>query len=327
MYAGNGEGSHWGGREGSPVFSNCLQSSAVGLSPRSMWGTQVPSTIVDGEHVFGCSLGHFPSVTHCRRGTWPWNSPSNCIGSPHIQMVMPFIWGGSYKTCYSYQGPTHQKWKEGKFLVGLKGNCQVAFCWDSDLVWVTRQRYFKAHHPTFNQEGSHNLSGLSWEMVTCTDLLDSEIYEIQEVWTRQKDLQYANDALKSLPKGLSLYHPVFPLESPKVMGQKGIHHPNALCHHVGLSYCPWCRKEGQNEGTVVNHLQTMHYKLGLVCSGCLYSPQSPQRPYGIMAQAVNTLVQKRKMEGPAMTTHPHQTNFPQAVVHTSSTHHTIMYLN
>ena len=63
-----------------------------------------------------------------------------------------------------------------------------------------------------------------------------------------------------------------PLESPKVMGLQGIHHPKALHHHVGLSYCSWCRKEGQNEGTIVNHLLTMHYKLGLICSGCLHCP-------------------------------------------------------
>ena len=29
-------------------------------SPRSTWDTHVPSTIANGEHAFGCSLGHFP---------------------------------------------------------------------------------------------------------------------------------------------------------------------------------------------------------------------------------------------------------------------------
>ena len=50
--------------------------------------------------------------------------------------------------------------------MGLKENHQESFCQDSDLVWVTRQRYFEAHHPTFDEEGSHNLSGLFWEMIT-----------------------------------------------------------------------------------------------------------------------------------------------------------------
>ena len=34
-------------------------------------------------------------------------------------------------------------------------------------------------------------------------------------------------------------------------------------------FCPWCGKESQNEGTVVTHLQTMHYHLGLICAHCL----------------------------------------------------------
>ena len=88
--------------------------------------------------------------------------------------------------------------------------------------------------------------------------------------TGQKDLRYSHHMIRNLPKGLQFFCLVSPSDSPKVMGLKGIHHPNALCCHAGLSYCPWCGKEGQNEGTVVNHLQTMHYKLGLVSSGCLH---------------------------------------------------------
>ena len=56
------------------------------------------------------------------------------------------------------------------------------------------------------------------------------------------------------------------------MGLKRIHHPNALWCHAGLLFCPWCGKEEQNEGTVINHLQTTHYRLGLICSRCLCFP-------------------------------------------------------
>ena len=56
------------------------------------------------------------------------------------------------------------------------------------------------------------------------------------------------------------------------MGLEGIHDPDALCHFVGVTFCPWCGKEGQNEGTIVNHLWVTHYKLGLVCEKCLYFP-------------------------------------------------------
>ena len=52
------------------------------------------------------------------------------------------------------------------------------------------------------------------------------------------------------------------------MGLKGIHLPKALQWQSGLT-CLWCGKEGQNEGMVVNHLQTMHYHLGLICTCCL----------------------------------------------------------
>ena len=72
------------------------------------------------------------------------------------------------------------------------------------------------------------------------------------------ELRQANYALRSLPKGLRFLCAVPPSESLKVMGLVGIHDPDALCHFNGLTHCPWCVKEGQNKGTVVNHLQTVH---------------------------------------------------------------------
>ena len=66
-------------------------------------------------------------------------------------------------------------------------------------------------------------------MIAYADLLGSQIYEIQEVWMGWEDLQYANDALKTLPKGLQFFHPVLPMELPKVMGLPGVHNPDALC--------------------------------------------------------------------------------------------------
>ena len=87
-------------------------------------------------------------------------------------------------------------------------------------------------------------------------------------------LQQANYTLRSLLKGLKFLH-VVPLSvSPKVMGLVGIHDPDALCHFNGLTHYPWCGKEGQNEGTVVNHLQTVHYRLGLVCDKCNNCPST-----------------------------------------------------
>ena len=116
-------------------------------------------------------------------------------------------------------------------------------------------------------------------MIAYADLLGSQIYEIQEVWMGQEDLQYANSALKTLPKGLWFFRPASPKEFPKVMGLTGVHNPNALHCFARVTFCPWCRKEEQNEGTIVNPLWTMHYKLGLVCKKCLCYPSLTSRGY------------------------------------------------
>ena len=109
-------------------------------------------------------------------------------------------------------------------------------------------------------------------MIESASLLGSKIYEIQETWTGRCELDYTNYALKTLPKGLKFFCPMSPLESPKVMGLTNIHHPDALHHFNGVTHCLWCGKEGQNEGTVVNHLWMKHYKLVLVCKKCFCYP-------------------------------------------------------
>ena len=111
-------------------------------------------------------------------------------------------------------------------------------------------------------------------MAKSAELLGTSIHEIQVVWTGPDELRQANYALRSLPKGLKFLCGVPPSESPKVMGLVGIHDPDALCHFNGLTYCPWCRKESQNEGTVVNYLQVVHYRLGLVCDKCNNYPST-----------------------------------------------------
>ena len=65
-------------------------------------------------------------------------------------------------------------------------------------------------------------------MAKSANLLGTTIYEIQEVWMEPDELQQANYALRSLPKGLKFLHVVCPSESPKVMGLVGIHDPDAL---------------------------------------------------------------------------------------------------
>ena len=107
------------------------------------------------------------------------------------------------------------------------------------------------------------------EMATSTDLMSSEVHEVQEVWTCQKDLQVTYQAAKSSPKDIHIFWVVPPTESPKIMDLRGIHSPKALRQQGGQSFCPWHGKEGQNESTVVNHLCTSHYHFSLICSQCL----------------------------------------------------------
>ena len=120
----------------------------------------------------------------------------------------------------------------------------------------------------FTQEGSYNLTLVFQEMATSTSLLDFDVHEVQDEWTGQRELQAAHQAAKSSPKDIHFFWLVPLTKSPKIMGLKGIHSPMALKWQTGLSFCPQCRKEGQNEGTVVNHLHTVHYCLGLICALC-----------------------------------------------------------
>ena len=154
----------------------------------------------------------------------------------------------------------------------LMRSCQEAFGPDSHLVRKMREEYFKNHCSNFNNKNSCELMAIFQQMIETVGLLGSTIYEIKEAWMGWDELWQANYALKTLPKRLRFFQVLSPLKSPKVMELMDIHYPDALCHFNGLTYCPWCRKEGQNEGTIVNHLQTAHYKLGLMCKKCFSYP-------------------------------------------------------
>ena len=107
-------------------------------------------------------------------------------------------------------------------------------------------------------------------MVDAVSLLSTEIHQFQDLWPGKKELCAANHAAVSSGKDIHYFWVVSPTKSPKIMGLKGIHLPEALKGQGGLSCCPWCGKEGKNEGTIVNHHHTGHYLLGLVCERCLW---------------------------------------------------------
>ena len=145
---------------------------------------------------------------------------------------------------------------------------------DNDLVKEARKEYFSKHSYNFTTESTHNLLEVFRQMAKSAKLLGTTIHEIQALWTGQDELRQANYFPRSLPKGLKFLHVVPPSESPKFMGLVGIYDPAALHHFNSVTHCPWCGKEGQNEGTVVNHLQMVHYRLGLVGNKCNNCPST-----------------------------------------------------
>ena len=131
-----------------------------------------------------------------------------------------------------------------------------------------RLRFLSKHSYNFIEDSNCDLSKMFKKLAVKARLLGTDIHEIQASWTGPEELKQVNYILRSLPKGLKFLRVVPTSESPKVMGLVGIHDPDALQCFAGFTYCPWCGKEGQNEGTVVNHLRTTHYRLGLVCDKC-----------------------------------------------------------
>ena len=168
--------------------------------------------------------------------------------------------------------PSSKKGKTANCLSSMKPSHADAFSWDSDPVKEARTHYFTTHPWDWTHVNMDDLSDIFKELAQGTGLLGECIYEIQWSWNGPEHLKHANYILWSLPKGLKFLRALSTKESPKVMGLKGIHDPDALWHFASYTYCPWCGKDGQKKGTIINHLRTVHYKLGLVCDQCFYCP-------------------------------------------------------
>ena len=111
---------------------------------------------------------------------------------------------------------------------------------------------------TFYKEDTYELTEVFKELAEMAGLLGTEVYPIHNQWVGKKELCSAYHIVRGSAKDLHFFRIVAPLESPKIMGLQGIHSPEALKQQVGLTFCLWCRKKGQNEGTIVNHLHTQH---------------------------------------------------------------------
>ena len=165
--------------------------------------------------------------------------------------------------------------KEGKtanWLTSMKSSRMDAFSQDSDPVKEARAHYFATHSWDWAHSNLEDLSNIFRELAQEAGLLGESIFEIQWSWEGPEHLKQANYVFHSQPKGLRFLRAVSAKESPKEMGLKGIHNPEALQHFVGYTYCPWCGKYRQNKGTIVNHLRMVHYKLGLICDWCFGCP-------------------------------------------------------
>ena len=141
--------------------------------------------------------------------------------------------------------PPQQRWREEDPLAEhLRSAHRKAFYKDSDLVQHIRQTYFRAHSLVFHKEVTHDLADVFGEMAKIAGLMDTKIYQIQDQWWRKKELYLVNHVAKGSTKNLCYFQVVSPIKSPKIMGLKGIHFPEALKCQAGLSCCPWCGKEG-----------------------------------------------------------------------------------
>ena len=154
----------------------------------------------------------------------------------------------------------------------LKPSHADAFSWDSSPVKEAREHYFATHPWDWACGNMDDLSDIFRELAQGAGLLGKFIHKIQVSWNGPEELKHTNYILRSLPKGLKFLRAVSAKESPKIMGLKGIHDSDALWHFASYTYCLWCSKDGQNEGTIINQLRTVHYKLGLICDQCFRCP-------------------------------------------------------
>ena len=148
----------------------------------------------------------------------------------------------------SQEGPSSSKKRETPdWFASLKSSHADAFSHDSNPMKEVRSHYFATHPCDWIHGSTNDLSDIFRELAEVADLLGKSIYEIQLSWDGPEELKHANYSLQSLPKGLRSLRVIPTMESPKVMGLKGIHDSDALQCFVGYTYCPWCGKEGQNE--------------------------------------------------------------------------------
>ena len=125
--------------------------------------------------------------------------------------------------------------KEGKtanWLTSMKSSHADAFSRDSDPMKEARAHYFATHSWDWAHSNLEDLSNIFRELTQEAGLLGKSIFEIQWSWEGLEHLKQVNYVFHSQPKGLRFLRAVSTKESPKEMGLKGIHDPEALWHSV-----------------------------------------------------------------------------------------------
>ena len=129
----------------------------------------------------------------------------------------------------SQEGPSSLKRREtAGWFASLKPSHADAFSHDSNLIKEARSCYFATHPWDWTYGNTDNLCNIFKELAEGANLLGKSIHELQLSWEGPEELKHANYSLHSLPKGLRFLRAVPALESPKIMGLKGIHDADAL---------------------------------------------------------------------------------------------------
>ena len=170
--------------------------------------------------------GQPPAITSSRpEPKWSpqpkrWHSSTDAQGDMSIDKDSPLA---------SQEGMLSSK--RGKMVdwsSSLKPSCMDAFSWDSGPMKEARSCYFATHPWDWAHSNTDDLSDIFRELAQGAGLLGESIHEIQQSWDGPEELKHANYVLWSLPKGLKFLRVASAKESPKVMGLKGIHDPDAL---------------------------------------------------------------------------------------------------
>ena len=123
-----------------------------------------------------------------------------------------------------------KKGRTADWLTCMESDHVDAFSRDSNSIKEARARYFTTHSWDWDHSNTEDLSDIFKELAQEAGLLGESIFKIQQSWKGPEHLQQANYVFQSQPKGLKFLRVVSAKESPKEMGLKGIHDPEALQH-------------------------------------------------------------------------------------------------